>query len=111
MKIQAKDLRIGNHVMYENNVYKLSAANILDLTRNEGKEFEGIPITKDWLIKLGFIKDVDTSFRWFLLDELIAYDLDDHAVRILGGWEFGKRKYVHELQNLIYVLTMSDAKL
>jgi len=79
---------------------------------NQFEQFiQPIKVNEEWLIKLGFIKDVDTSFRWFLLEESIAYDLDDHGVRILGGWEFGKRKYVHELQNLIYVLTMSDAKL
>jgi len=143
MKIQAKDLRIGNFVTIENAISWLylkgipmvviGVDEILDLRKTvsfpfskysirlEGEEgtkysqfdqfIQPIKVNEEWLIKLGFIKDVDTSFRWFLLEESIAYDLDDHCIRISDSWEFGKRKYVHELQNLIYALTLSDAKL
>jgi len=76
---------------------------------NQFEEFiQPIEVNEEWLIKLGFIKDVDTNYRWFLLDESLTYDLDDYCIRISDSWEFGKRKYVHELQNLIYALTLSD---
>jgi hypothetical protein len=62
---------------------------------------EPIVVTENWLIKLGFTKDTETNYRWFLFDEALSYDVDDFCIRISDSWEFGKRKYVHELQNLI----------
>jgi hypothetical protein len=70
--------------------------------REKDKYFE---ITEQWLEKIGFIRDDDTSYRWFILDRSVAYDLDDNCIRISDSWEFGKRKYVHELQNLIFFLS------
>ena len=64
-----------------------------------------IPINEKWLEKMGFIRDDDTSYRWFILDRSVAYDLDVNCIRISDSWEFGKRKYVHELQNLIFFLS------
>jgi hypothetical protein len=64
-----------------------------------------VEITEKWLEKMGFIRDDDTSYRWFILDRSVAYDLDDNCIRISDSWEFGKRKYVHELQNLIFFLS------
>lgn len=67
-------------------------------------EFEPIPLTEEWLIDFGFRKDEETSYRWFMEDWL-TYDLDDNCIRISDSWVFGKRKYVHELQNLFFALT------
>ena len=67
-----------------------------------------IEITEEWLEKLGFVRDDETSYRWFILDRTIAYDLDDNCIRVSDSWEFGKRKYVHELQNLYFALTQRE---
>lgn len=69
------------------------------------KNIKPIGLNEDWLIKLGFTKDPEIDYRWYLLDGLIAYDLDDNCIRISDSWEFGKRKYVHEIQNLIFQLS------
>ncbi len=63
-----------------------------------------IPLTEEWLIKFGLEKDTETDYRWFLEDWL-AYDVDDNCIRIADSWEFGKLKYVHQLQNLYFALT------
>ena len=80
---------------------------------NDVEEYDGfvaIPLTEEWLIDLGFRKDEETNYRWFMEDWL-AYDLDDNCIRIADSWEFGKRKYVHELQNLFFALTGEELEL
>jgi hypothetical protein len=99
--ILAQDLRIGN-LTYNSKkeLYIVSWINC----NVENKLFP-VEITEKWLEKMGFVRDDDTSYRWFFLDRNVAYDLDDNCIRISDSWEFGKRKYVHELQNLIFFLS------
>ena len=99
--ILPQDLRIGN-LTYNSKkeLYIVSWINC----NVENKLFP-VEITEKWLEKMGFIRDDDTSYRWFILDRSVAYDLDDNCIRISDSWEFGKRKYVHELQNLIFFLS------
>jgi len=47
---------------------------------------------------------------WQIEDGSLAYDIDDHCVRIAGSWEFGKRKYVHELESLVQALYPNRSK-
>lgn len=62
---------------------------------------EPIELTEEWLKILGFNRDDDTDYRWYIFDKSVAYDADDNCIRIADSWEFGKRKYVHQIQNLI----------
>ena len=99
--ILPQDLRIGNLTYNsEKQLYIVSWINC----NIENKLFP-VEITEKWLEKMGFVRDDDTSYRWFILDRSVAYDLDDNCIRISDSWEFGKRKYVHELQNLIFFLS------
>ncbi len=99
--ILPQELRIGN-LTYNSKkeLYIVSWINC----NVENKLFP-VEITENWLEKMGFVRDDDTSYRWFILDRSVAYDLDDNCIRISDSWEFGKRKYVHELQNLIFFLS------
>lgn len=99
--ILPQDLRIGN-LTYNSKkeLYIVSWINC----NVENKLFP-VEITEKWLEKMGFVRDDDTSYRWFILDRSVAYDLDDNCIRISDSWEFGRRKYVHELQNLIFFLS------
>ena len=111
------DLRIGNIInskllgtnhlvqgyIIRNKRYHLYTD--LQESYSEIEDWQGVDITEKWLEKMGFVRDDYTSYRWFILDRSVVYDLDDNCIRISDSWEFGKRKYVHELQNLIFFLS------
>ena len=120
----ATDYRIGNIIQYNNETESTGTITALIADFVAGLDYcqidyrtnkkhwliniHPIEITAEWLEKLGFVKDDETSYRWFILDRAIAYDLDDNCIRISDSWEFGKRKYVHELQNLYFALTRRE---
>lgn len=72
-------------------------------------EVFGIPLNEEWLIKLGWIKG-DGSDYYYLEDKLylridddkLIYDHPFHPVQI---------EYVHQLQNLFYILSGTDLNL
>ena len=99
--ILPQDLRIGN--LTYNSSFELYIVTWVN-SNVENKLFP-VEITEKLLEKMGFVRDDDTSYRWFILNRSVAYDLDDNCIRISDSWEFGKRKYVHELQNLIFFLS------
>ena len=113
---QVNEMRIGNIMLDgEYNVVSVERINsdriheFTMVSQNNGRIYPSniykIAITKQWLEKLGFVKDIETDYRWFLPDGTITFDLDDYCVRISDSWEFGKRMYVNELQNLFFALT------
>ena len=108
-KIKSKDLRIGNYVKsgdlivcvdWINRHYiKGGATNendgYLD-TRIPTKLVQPIKLTKDWLIKFGFVKE-----ECFYYKNGVAIE-DDFTLEGFGDVEL---KYVHQLQNLYFALT------
>ena len=66
-----------------------------------------IPLTEQWLLDFGFVNDSNLHYRWTMGDILI-YDIDDNCICISDTWEFGRRKYVHQLQNLYFALTQEE---
>jgi len=120
----ATDYRIGNVIQYNNEIKSTGTITALIADFVAGLDYcqidyrtnkkhwliniKPIEITVEWLEKMGFVRDDDTSYRWFILDRTVAYDLDDNCIRISDSWEFGKRKYVHELQNLYFALTQRE---
>lgn len=113
---QVNEMRIGNIMLdEEHNIVKVERINsdriheYVMVSQNNGKIYPSnvykIPITEEWLKKFGYIKDNETDYRWFLLDGSIAFDLDDYRVRISDSWEFEKKMYVSDMQNLFFALT------
>ena len=122
-KLTAKELRIGNYVTWEDDdidniilqvtgifdngellvKYKYTSSLFHEID-TDIEDVKPIELTEKWLIDFGFRKDEETNYRWFMEDWL-AYDLDDNCIRTSDSWEFGKKKYVHELQNLYFSLT------
>lgn len=117
----ATDFRIGNYISHPRSecdtITEIGFKNIKEDSREFYFRFENthegyfadackpIEITEKWLEKLGFENSEDTPYRWFILDGSLAYDIDDNCIRVSDSWEFGTRKYVHELQNLFFSLT------
>jgi hypothetical protein len=73
--------------------------------KNTWFDIQPIPLTEEWLIACGFTKDSDIDYRYYLIHGGLAYDLDDNSIRIDDTWEYGKRMFVHEIQNLYHALT------
>jgi len=78
--------------------------------------FKPIPITEDWLIKLGFVKK--SFFTTGIVLEVFYFQLNDMVVYLLKGYieveiivreeqfNFSKKwYYVHQLQNLYRAIT------
>jgi hypothetical protein len=123
------DFRLGNLVIIENDllpetkneIYRISGINArVDLnfpnskftvsldhtnsirTYSQFEEFvKPIELSTEWLLKMGFVKDQETDYRWFLEDWL-TFDDDDNTIKISDTWEFGSRYYVHQIQNLYH---------
>lgn len=109
--MEAKNFRIGNLVKYEDKVFRIHSLAeelpTLDTTEFgigviDWKNVEPIELTEEWLINLGFEQDTEINYRWYHINGSLAYDLDDNCIRIDDTWKFGKRKYVHEMQNLFF---------
>lgn len=118
--MKAKNYRIGNLVKYDNRVFRIHSL-AEELPTLDTPEFgigvvdwntlKPIELTEEWLINLGFEQDTEVNYRWYHINGSLAYDLDDHCIRIDNTWEFGKRKYVHEMQNLFFALTCEELQL
>ncbi len=120
--MKANDLRKGNIVYngYEGGNEILSAFQIsqIEVMNNGGnvadyyRSLEYIPLTEEWLFKLGFEVSDDYGGSW--LSPTGSYG---STIRILRAvniktflWQYSdynnvKIKYVHQLQNLYFALT------
>jgi hypothetical protein len=77
----------------------------------DGWGIEPIPLTEEWLVKFGFKQDEELGYRWYIEwcgCVVLTYDLDDYTIKVSDTWEFGKREFVHQLQNLYHALTNEE---
>ena len=127
--MEAKELRIGNFVMY---------SSVITVNENKIKEcvqhperFGPLQITAEWLLRFGFVKVVRTAENWYEAEYSIAcgtdvyisyaenfsleiYDfalsnkeyLNNKFFTILPS--FNQVKTVHGLQNLYFALTGNE---
>ena len=97
--MKEEELRIGNLVYFQDK--------ILNFEFESGWNFEfikSIPLTEEWLLKLGGIKSTD-SFGGYLF-----YYPNGNGMRIKNNeWSSQhitvKVEFVHQLQNLFFILT------
>ena len=134
--MKPQDLRIGNYVyyehtthivdgIYENKVYSwwvkngepvieyemkdIGGAMVKNPYRDVISQYEPIPLTEEWLIKLGFEKNITTD-----LYPTFSYDIlnvNDGIVYVLNYGFVNHIKYVHQVQNLYFTLTGEELKL
>jgi hypothetical protein len=109
MKIQAKELRIGNyynlHTSGSDEWGVITPEDIVDLANDPLDDyFKPIPLTEEWFNKLGFEDEYCISHKdeYFNLTEVkdgycFTADLYHHTGIPI--------KYVHQLQNLYFALT------
>ena len=102
--MKAKDLRIGNLIKYQNETLDVKhLKTTLSLCGDKViyyREIEPIQLTEEWLIKFGFVKEIDG----YSLDPLTIgkYWIRHNFAQLIQS---DKIKYVHTLQNLYFALT------
>lgn len=109
--LDAKELRIGNFVYCKIYDKQIKMESFFGLCNIESRPdlFEPIPLTEEWLLKLGFTKlygcfGFETQRGNFIIEEdlcEITGDYNDIGFMAPCG-------YVHQLQNLYFALTGSE---
>lgn len=127
-KLRAKELRIGNYVIFNTNdkPFPITAAGLLELSQIEGKPnpyfYEPIPLTTEWLRKFGFVfEDIGTNpteeEKRYRYAEIgfgskcfgIVFDTEKCTFtlqNVVG--ELVEYQYVHHLQNVYYWNTFRE---
>jgi hypothetical protein len=118
--IHAQELRIGNCIYdVHGKVRFISHRKLSDIASNpDNHGYQDIPLTAEWLEKLGFIPDQRADwnpFRYPQMNGNSSYTLSMNCVEqwVFSIWRDDIKQsitirileYVHELQNLFYVLT------
>jgi len=114
--IEAKEVRIGNYINYfgkqrtvikiakENSQFYIGCSdsvNNLINTYNVQDSYDSIPLTEQWLLKFGFVKDIIADDIWFIHENGDMMICGDRMY--LSNNEFSvKEMPVHRLQNLYY---------
>jgi hypothetical protein len=111
--MKANELKIGNFIYYGANERVLDTLLFLQLLKYT-TIFEPIPLTEEWLLKLGWVKK-ENVFRmskyWVEFRNskkhgvLIYFGCFNFKYRIYFLEIFNELKYVHQLQNLYFALT------
>lgn len=112
-----KELRIGNYVklFLNNSDYNVIQIRIDDLYYINQKNgiYEPILLTEEWLEKFGFERNENGLFKLFNQSEVPILLNED-----LNGWtcdginfSINNTQYVHQLQNLYFILTGEELKL
>ena len=112
--MKASELRIGNSIMQDDDFVFVTWWR-LELMENNKIEYKPIPLTVDWLLKLGFDKlenDIPTYFKCFgnLIEDDYEYSFNIYVDSEQNYFItiFGRKiiiKHVHQLQNLYHALT------
>jgi len=117
--MKASELRLGNLVYEHDTTHVVSSLQnlghliLVNWNENESTslDWKGIPITEYWLIYFGFnryAKDNWGNFRYKFPDDRfeIRKQYDDEDLNVLfEGNGLLWIKYIHQLQNLFFVLT------
>lgn len=67
------------------------------------RTFEGIPITMDWLFRLGF--KPNPYMPWLMENGALMCNTGNHWIWHWSGRVIKDIKYVHELQNVMFALS------
>jgi hypothetical protein len=135
--MKTQELRIGNYLYYEHTTHIVSGVHgnkVYSWWVKDGKpvieyeakdisgtqvenpyidvisQYEPIPLTEEWLIKLGFEKLTDSNDGFknttYTYTKGISFIVYFDGVRLSTNFWMGNEKhYVHQLQNLFYVLS------
>lgn len=110
--IQAKEVRIGNLVEFNGEVFEIESIsrdlpNIKLDSRGIGVvpwvSLNGVTLTEEWLVKFGFVQ-WDKN-KWVDKNGVITISKLGEGVLYLANQRHVNIFYVHQLQNLYFALT------
>lgn len=103
--MKANELRIGNYVMYSS-LIKVNSYKITECEEYPTR-FEPIPLTEEWLLKLGFEKADEIYFIEFDVYSMTIkeYEKGKYILNPETHFNYVDIEYVHQLQNLYFALT------
>ena len=113
--MKANELRIGNYVNLTKdnfktvNLYQLEGFDIYKLDESECFDIKPIPLTEDWLFKLGFVFK-DMTWTYIKLKNNIKATIvffDCWNIKIEGDGiliEYTGYPKIHELQNMFSII-------
>lgn len=110
----ANELRIGNYLK-ESNLIDFIKINITDIEciQRGDINYQSIPLTEDWLLRFGFIKNKFDEF--FEIEncqiEIYLFDNESKYTVCVDSVVNKNIKYVHQLQNLYFALTGEELTL
>lgn len=107
LRINPKELRIGNIVDYfdESLDEWFNNFEIEDLYKYDDDCYEGIKLTKQMLKSCGFIeKNIDKEIAYYLFNEVEIFKDDDGIFYFVCDAINVKLTYLHQLQNLYFIL-------
>jgi len=127
--MKANELRIGNYIklMFNYEDYELlqvTSDELVDVDKKRA-DYEPIPLTEEWLYKFGF-KDIDKSDNDYITytdsnhDYYLQLDVRrrdgkytilDNSFDDLRDFSMVDISYVHQLQNIYFVLTGEELTL
>jgi hypothetical protein len=127
--MKAQELRIGNYHLYHivdkldergeyDEVCQIDIEDLRILDRFDSPEYKPIPLSEEWLLKLGFKDCPGYSQRgtYFELDDIFIC-LTDFSVSLIADDPYCAHKvkqkieYVHQLQNLYSALTGKELEI
>jgi hypothetical protein len=119
--IQANELRLGNLILKNNEIYEISSLFFVDLhdgtireNYNNSYIIEPIPLTEEWILKFGLKKTKYKSdiIYDFGLQNSTYITIDKNDLSYFMWDEYlTSIKYVHQLQNLYFALTNNELEI
>lgn len=122
--MKAEELRIGNFITVCNpkdelleirtpTIERLNVHHLSDIYfENVDWVYQPIPLTEEWLLKLGF-ENYDSLM--FSIDDLLVVDLEDFTFGIntfdIFWMTNANAIYVHQIQNLYFSLTGKELEI
>lgn len=113
--IQANEIRIGNVVLKEGEILWVGSNTIYNIDRNEDA-YDGIPLTKEWLIKFG-AKEYKSfgKFKQMIIErenENLICRILENGISLFTICKcnsdelnfINQCKYVHKFQNIAFEL-------
>lgn len=104
--MKASDLRIGNYFNDpDGNISEVIRLNSTMINSHGEDECQPIPLTEEWLTKLGF-NDHSIKLPHIVFDvaNTLTYNIEDRTLTF-GYYGELRIEYVHQLQNLFHSLT------
>lgn len=129
MKIE--ELRIGNLVNHNKNTYELASISGIKYRFNQQdvilyshktemthgcllSNIKPIPITEEWLLTLEFVRqeqgDIFDFPIWIYNEREYLFEADGRYYSCLSTADNNEVRYVHQLQNLVYILSGEELK-